>query len=244
MAENHSGVGAANSARAESAASAKPRYVPVNSTLYPVLVAVAAAIFLISNINASKGVEIGPLVTDAAFFLFPLSYIVGDVLAEVYGFKKARVAIWTGFGVTLLAVICFYIAVALPPASFYDGQEHFSYVLGLVPRIVLASLVGYVVGQMLNSWMLTTMKRRSGERGLWARLLGSTVVGQLGDTLLFCVIAAPVIGISTWGDFLNYVAVGFLWKTAAEAVLIPLTALVIGWVKRREGYFDERPPAA
>lgn len=212
----------------------------MSSHIYPVLVALSASTFLISNITASKGVQIGPLNTDAAFFLFPLSYIVGDVLAEVYGFKNARRAIFTSFAVALLAVIAFYIAIWLPPADYYDGQEAFAATLGLVPQIVVASLAGYLVGQLLNSWSLHRMKARTGEKGLFARLLGSTVIGQLGDTLIFCTIAAPVIGISTFGDYLNYVIVGFVWKTLLEALLLPATAAVIKWVKNKEGYF-ERP---
>ncbi|WP_246049217.1 queuosine precursor transporter [Corynebacterium tapiri] len=213
-----------------------PRHVPVGSGIYPVLVAISSAVFLVSNINASKGVEIGPLVLDAAFFLFPISYIVGDVLAEVYGFRGARRAIFTAFGITLAATICFYIGIWLPPASFYENQAEFALILGLVPQIVLASLAGYAVGQLLNAWSLVVLKKRTGESSLWVRLIGSTVVGQFGDTLLFCAIAAPVIGITTMGDFANYVIVGFVWKTALEAMLLPVTYAVVRAVKRREGY--------
>lgn len=226
---NESGQGTA-------AVSGKPHFIPVQASLYPILTSLFVAVFLISNITATKGVEIGPLVTDGAFFLFPLAYILGDVLAECYGFKATRRAIFTGFGVTLLAVVSFYIAIWLPPASFWDGQEAFGSVLGLVPLIVLASLAGYVVGQLLNAAVLVAIKKRTGEKTLWARLIGSTVVGEFGDTLLFCAIAAPVIGIATTSDFINYVVVGFLWKTMIEVVLLPVTYTVIAWVKRREGY--------
>lgn len=214
-----------------------PRHVAISSMLFPVLVATASAVFLISNITATKGVQIGPLVLDAAFFLFPLGYIIGDVISEVYGFRNARLTIFTSFGVTLLAVACFYIAIGLPAADFFEHQTEFATVLGLVPQIVVASLAGYVVGQMLNAWSLVRIKARTGESSLWARLLGSTVIGQLGDTLIFCSIAAPVIGITTAGDFLNYVVVGFIWKTALEALLLPVTYAVVGVVKQREGYF-------
>lgn len=199
-------------------------------------VAIFVAIFLISNITATKGVQIGPLITDGAFFLFPIAYVVGDVLAECYGFKATRRAILTGFGVMLLAVAAFYVAIWLPAADFYGGQDAFAAVLGLVPQIVLASLAGYLVGQLLNSWVLVAIKKRTGEKSLWARLIGSTVVGQFIDTLLFCLIAAPVIGISTVGGLVNYVIVGFLWKTLIEIVLLPVTYAVIGWVKQAEGY--------
>ena len=219
------------------------RFIPLQPTLYPVIVAFFVAVFLISNILATKGVVIGPLITDGAFFLFPLAYVLGDVIAECYGFRAARRAIVTGFGVTLLAVLSFYVAIWLPPADFYGSQSEFAHILGLVPQIVVASLAGYVVGQLLNSWVLVKIKQRTGEKSLWARLIGSTVVGEFGDTLLFCLIAAPVIGIATGGDLVNYVIVGFLWKTLIEVALLPLTYAAIGWVKRREGYPDagQRP---
>ena len=169
------------------------RFIPVHSTLYPWLVAVFVVTFLISNINATKGVQLGPLITDGAFFLFPISYVIGDVIAEVYGFKAARRAVFTGFGIAVVAVLSFYIAIWLPAADFYDMDETFAAVLGLLPRIVVASLAGYVVGQLLNAWVLQKMKDRFGTGNLWARLIGSTVVGEFADTLLFCSIAAGVI---------------------------------------------------
>ncbi|MDK8700405.1 queuosine precursor transporter [Corynebacterium pseudodiphtheriticum] len=213
---------------------AHARYIPVRAGLYPVFLAAFVVVFVISNITASKGVTIGPLVTDGAFFLFPIAYIIGDVLAECYGFKATRVAIWTGFASALVAVLAFYVAIWLPAADFYENQEAFSAVLGLVPQIVAASLAGYAVGQLLNAWVLTTMKNRNANAPLWQRLMGSTVVGEFGDTLVFCLIAATAIGISTLSDLVNYVIVGFVWKTAMEAVLLPVTYRVVAWVKKRE----------
>lgn len=213
---------------------AHARYIPVRAGLYPVFLAAFVVVFVISNITASKGVTIGPLVTDGAFFLFPIAYIIGDVLAECYGFKATRVAIWTGFASALVAVLAFYVAIWLPAADFYENQEAFSAVLGLVPQIVAASLAGYAVGQLLNAWVLTTMKNRNANAPLWQRLMGSTVVGEFGDTLVFCLIAATAIGISTVSDLVNYVIVGFVWKTAMEAVLLPVTYRVVAWVKKRE----------
>lgn len=207
---------------------------PPSRSPYPYLLAVFCAVFLISNITAQKGVELGPLITDGAFFLFPISYVIGDVIAEVYGFKTARRAVFTGFGIAVVAVVSFYIAIWLPPAGFYDMQDTFAAVLGLLPRVVVASLTGYVVGQLLNAWVLQKMKDRFGRGNLWARLIGSTVVGEFADTLLFCSIAAGVIGISTAGEFVNYVAVGFAWKTLMEVVLLPITYPTIAWVRRQE----------
>ena len=209
-------------------------YILVQKSAYPVLLALFTTIFVLSNIVSTKGVQVGPLVTDGAFFLFPAAYVIGDVISECYGFRAARRAVWTGFLAMIIAVSTFYVAILLPAASFYEGQAAFAATLGLVPRIVVASLSGYAAGQLLNAWLLTLMKDRLGERGLWKRLLGSTVVGEFGDTLIFCLIAAPVIGISTVGDTANYVVVGFVWKTLVEVVVMPITYLVIRRIKAHE----------
>lgn len=209
-------------------------YIPVQKSAYPVLLALFTTIFILSNIVSTKGVQVGPLVTDGAFFLFPAAYVIGDVISECYGFRAARRAVWTGFLAMIIAVSTFYVAILLPSASFYEGQAAFAATLGLVPRIVVASLSGYAAGQLLNAWLLTLMKDRLGERGLWKRLLGSTVVGEFGDTLIFCLIAAPVIGISTVGDTANYVVVGFVWKTLVEVAVMPITYLVIRRIKAHE----------
>lgn len=209
-------------------------YIPVQKSAYPVLLALFTTIFVLSNIVSTKGVQVGPLVTDGAFFLFPAAYVIGDVISECYGFRAARSAVWTGFLAMIIAVSTFYVAILLPAASFYEGQAAFAATLGLVPQIVVASLSGYAAGQLLNAWLLTLMKDRLGERGLWKRLLGSTVVGEFGDTLIFCLIAAPVIGISTVGDTANYVVVGFVWKTLVEVAVMPITYLVIRRIKAHE----------
>ena len=202
-------------------------YIPVQKSAYPVLLALFTTIFVLSNIVSTKGVQVGPLVTDGAFFLFPAAYVIGDVISECYGFRAARRAVWTGFLAMIIAVSTFYVAILLPAAAF-------AVTLGLVPQIVVASLSGYAAGQLLNAWLLTLMKDRLGERGLWKRLLGSTVVGEFGDTLIFCLIAAPVIGISTVGDTANYVVVGFVWKTLVEVAVMPITYLVIRRIKAHE----------
>lgn len=213
----------------------------VSRSPFPYLLALFCAVFLISNITAQKGVQLGPLITDGAFFLFPISYVIGDVIAEVYGFKAARRAVFTGFGIAVVAVLSFYIAIWLPAADFYDMDETFAAVLGLLPRIVVASLAGYVVGQLLNAWVLQKMKNRFGTGNLWARLIGSTVVGEFADTLLFCSIAAGVIGIDSAGAFVNYVAVGFVWKTVMEVILLPITYPTIAAVRRAEERYVSDP---
>ncbi|MEV6771087.1 queuosine precursor transporter [Nocardia sp. NPDC051030] len=214
---------------------------------YTPVVALFTATLIISNICATKGVqffsgselklgpiEILPITTDGAWFLFPLAYIIGDVLSEVYGFKAARRAIYMGFGILLLMTGCFAIAIGLPAATFYDNQEAFHTVLGSTPQLVAAGLCGYFVGEMLNSAALVAIKERTKEKHLWARLIGSTVVGEFGDTLIFCSIAATAIGIDSWGQFINYVIVGFVWKTMAEVIVLPITYRVIAFLKKHE----------
>lgn len=193
-----------------------------------------AIVVILSNVGAAKGVTFGPIVTDGGFFLFPLAYILGDVISEVYGFKVARRAIITTFALAVFSTACFWIMIQLPAAEWYDGQDALERTLGPVWLIVLASLLGFVVGQTLNSWVLVKMKERFGERGLVGRLMGSTGVGEFADTLIFCSIASTVIGITDMPTFLNYVLVGFVYKTAVEFLFVPVTTLVIRWFKRRE----------
>ncbi|NLG48324.1 queuosine precursor transporter [Gordonia sp. (in: high G+C Gram-positive bacteria)] len=233
--------------------SGKAVFAKLTSPYYPALTALFVGVMLISNIAATKGVvlfddwlqfDFGPLhvnglVTDGAFFLFPLSYVIGDVISEVYGFRAMRRTIASGFAVILLASLCFWIAIELPAAEFYDGQDAFSSVLGTVPQIVAAGLAGYLVGELLNSFVLVKMKERAGEKRLWARLIGSTVVGEFFDTLVFCSIAATAIGISTWSDFINYVIIGFVWKTLVEVAIMPLTYAVVRHLKRAEPSYRE-----
>ncbi|WP_149360366.1 queuosine precursor transporter [Lolliginicoccus suaedae] len=211
-----------------------------SSGMYATIVAVFASLLFMANIAATKGVEFGPIVgdfsiiTDGGFFLIPLAYILGDVLAEVYGLKAARRAILIGFGVAILAAVSFWIVTLLPPASFYEGQESLEAVVGVYPQILVASLTAFLLGQLFNSYVLVRIKERTKERHLWARLMGSSVVGQFTDTLIFCAIAATAIGISTMDDFLNYLFFGFVYKTAVEAILLPVTYQVVALVKKRE----------
>ena len=213
-----------------------PHYAKVGSSLYPSIVAIFVALLLISNIGAVKLISFGPLITDGGAFLFPLVYIVGDVLAEVYGWKAARRAIVLGFAMSILAAVTFFFVQISPPAADWPNQEAFESVLGFVPRIVLASVLGFLVGQMLNAYVLVKIKERTREKKLWARLLGSTVVGEFADTLVFCTIA--FYGVITGGDFLTYVIVGFVYKTTVEIILLPVTYRVIAYVKKREPTYE------
>ena len=163
---------------------------------YDLVVAAFCGLLLISNIGATKligfptGLALLPaIITDGGAFLFPLTYIMGDVLAEVYGLRKARRAIIAGFVLAGLASLTFWLVSVTPPAPEWPNQEAWQAVLGFVPRIVLASLLGFVAGQFLNAYVLVRIKRGHEGQSLWARLLGSTVVGELADTAVFCVVA-------------------------------------------------------
>jgi len=199
---------------------------------YDLIVVLFCGMLLISNIGATKLIEFGQIITDGGAFLFPLTYIFGDVLSEVYGFRRARRAIFMGFGLSILASLTFYIVQIAPAAEAYENQAAFEAVLGFVPRIVLASLCGFLAGQILNAYVLVKIKERTKEKKLWARLIGSTLVGELADTVVFCTIA--FYGVITGGDFLNYVITGYIYKVLVEVVFLPVTYPVIGLIKRHE----------
>lgn len=210
------------------------RFAQVGSAYYPVLVAVFTALVIISNVTATKGVSFGPIITDGGFIVFPLTYIIGDVLSEVYGFKATRRAIYLGFAMNILAALTFWATVYLPAAGFYPNQAHFENVVQAYTQLIIAGLAGFIVGQTINAWVVVTIKEHTKEKHLWARLVGSTFAGQLGDTLVFCSIAANAIGISTFRDFAVYTGQGWLYKTAVEVVFLPITYQLIGYIKRHE----------
>ena len=210
---------------------------------YDLVVTLFVALLLISNVAATKliafgpewspfGLPVLPIITDGGALLFPLTYVLGDVLAEVFGMRGARRAILLGFGVSLLASLTFLAVGAAPAAPGYENQEAFVAVLGFVPRIVVASLAGYLVGQFLNAWVLVKLKQWREGKGMWKRLLGSTVVGEAADTTIFCLIAFG--GQIDGGTMLNYIVVGYLFKVSVEAVLLPVTYRVISLVRSLE----------
>ncbi len=220
-------------------------YVQTPSGIYTIVVALFCGLLLISNIAATKLITVvdglpaflgGGIFTDGGALLFPLTYIIGDVLAEVYGLRQARRAIWLGFALSALASVTFLAVGAAPPGPGYENQDAFVAVLGFVPRIVVASLAGYLAGQFLNAYVLVWLKRRTAERGLAARLIGSTVVGEFADTALFCVIAFAGV-FPTWGSLMGYTVTGYLYKVGVEVIFLPVTFAVIRAIKKREpGY--------
>lgn len=198
-------------------------------TRYAMIVATFVGLLLLSNIVAVKLIAFGPIIVDGGVFLFPLVYIVGDVLAEVWGFRAARRAIFLAFGLSLLASLVIWIVQVSPAAPGWDGQPAFEAILGFVPRIVAASLGAFVVGQLINAFVLDRLRRRTAGRLLRTRLVLSTVVGQIADTVVFCTIA--FFGVIVGAEFWIYTAAGYLIKVLVEVVCLPITTRVIRWIR-------------
>jgi uncharacterized integral membrane protein (TIGR00697 family) len=199
---------------------------------YPIIAAIFCSLLLISNIGATKFIDFGPIKTDGGAFLFPLTYILGDVMTEVYGYRAARRIIFTGFGIGILAGLTFWLIQISPAAATWQNQAAFESILGFVPQIVAASVIAFLLGQLSNSWTLVWIKRRTQGNKLWARLIGSTIVGEFVDTFVFTLIAS--LGRLNFEEFLNYLATGYVYKTLFEVILLPITYRVIAHVKRHE----------
>jgi len=204
-----------------------------HSPLFLALFSVFLTCLLVSNIIAGKLIQVAGVVLPSAVILFPVTYILGDVFTEVYGFAKTRRVIWLGFAANALMSGAFVCAVALPPPSFFQGQAAYAAVLGTTPRIFAASLAAYWTGEFANAAVLSVLKKATGGRRLWLRTIGSTVVGQAFDTALF--IAIGFRGLVETPVLLRMMAAQYLFKVAYEAVLTPATYRVVGWVKSAEG---------
>jgi len=192
-----------------------------------------ATCLLISNILASKIMMIGPWAAPAGVLIFPLAYIINDVIAEVWGYRKARLIIWAGFGVNLLAVAFFSLSIAVPAASFWSGQESYSTVLGSTPRIVAASLLAYLLGSFLNAFIMSKFKILTRGKGFSVRAVVSTLAGEGADSLIFITVAFA--GIFPLKVILTMIVTQALIKTVYEIAVLPLTIWVVKKVKTLEG---------
>jgi queuosine precursor transporter len=207
---------------------------------FDIVMAAFVAILLLSNvIGAGKVAELGGWTFGAGILFFPLGYVIGDVLTEVYGYARARRCIWVGFSALLFMAFMSWVVVSLPPAAGWEGQAAYKSVFGQVPRIVFASIVAFWAGEFVNSFVLAKMKVWTKGKHLWSRTIGSTVVGQGIDSLIFYPLAF-------WGVWENSQVVTVMitnWglKVTWEAVLTPVTYAVVGWLKRHEGVdlFDD-----
>ena len=199
---------------------------------YDLILGLFVAVLLISNVASSKVLDLGPFTFDGGTILFPISYIFGDILTEVYGYKKSRRVIWTGFFAAFLMSAVFMIVGKLPPAADLPNQEAYEKILGLTPRIVIASLIAYFAGEFSNSYTLAKMKIFSKGKLLWSRTIGSTIVGEGVDTLLFVFIA--FYGVFPGNLLLAILISNYVFKVCFEAAFTPFTYMIVGYLKRKE----------
>ncbi len=202
------------------------------------IAALFVTVLLISNVTSTKIVDLGPFTFDGGTILFPLSYIFGDILTEVYGYSRSRKVIWLGFVSAMLMSVTFILVGVLPPAADWHYQTAYDQILGLTPRIVVASLVAYLVGEFSNSFILAKLKLLTHGRWLWTRTIASTLIGQIVDTALF--IAIAFTGVVPSGLLLTLIVSNYLFKCGVEILFTPVTYWVTGWLKQqeREDHYD------
>lgn len=199
---------------------------------FDILLGIFVAILLISNIASTKILVLWKFTFDGGTILFPLSYILGDVLTEVYGYKRSRRVIWTGFFSAGLMSLVLWIVQVLPPASDWPNQAAYEELIGFVPRIVLGSLVAYFAGEFSNSYILSRMKVKMKGKYLWMRTIGSTLVGEGIDTLIFCLVA--FYGRMPDSLLFSIVVSNYIFKCGIEIVFTPVTYVFVGFLKRKE----------
>lgn len=202
------------------------------------ITALFVAVLLISNVASTKILNLGPLTFDGGTILFPLSYIFGDILTEVYGYARSRKVIWLGFIAATLMSVTLAIVGALPPAADWANQDAYEVILGQTPRIVVASLIAYFAGEFSNSVTLAKLKVLTQGRRLWLRTISSTLLGQLLDTALFVLIAFT--GTVPTNVLLAIVVSNYLFKCGVEILFTPITYWITGWLKQQEheDYYD------
>ncbi len=204
-----------------------------HSAWFLVVVALFIATLIASNIVAVKLIDVSGMILPAAIVIFPLSYIIGDVLTEVYGYRQARRAIWLGFLCNLVVVVAIVIAGALPAAGFWKHQDAFDLILGQTPRILAASFAAYLVGEFANSFVLAKLKIATAGRHLWLRTIGSTLIGQGLDSAIFITIAFA--GVMPGDALVGVIVTQWLVKSAYEAAATPLTYGAVAFLKRKDG---------
>ena len=196
-----------------------------------IITAIFITCLITANIIAVKVISLGPFILPAAIFVFPLSYIFGDILTEVYGYRWARKVIWLGFICNLIFVIFAWVGQILPPAPFWGGQEAYENILGYTPGILIASFIGYLVGEFANSFVLSKMKILTRGRWLWSRTIGSTIVGQGLDTSIFIALAI-LFGVPSFVPIM--ILYHWLAKIVIEAMATPLTYAAVNYLKKKE----------
>ena len=188
---------------------------------------------IVANLLETKVIQVGSLTVTAGLLVFPISYIINDCIAEVWGFKKARLIIWSGFAMNFFVVALGLIAVAIPAAPFWEGEEHFNFVFGMAPRIVAASLMAFLVGSFLNAYVMSKMKVASQGRNFSARAIWSTVVGETADSLIFFPVAFG--GVIAWKELLIMMGIQIVLKSMYEVIILPVTIRVVKAIKKIDG---------
>ena len=186
-----------------------------------------------ANLLETKVIQVGSLTVTAGLLVFPISYIINDCIAEVWGFKKARLIIWSGFAMNFFVVALGLIAVAIPAAPFWEGEEHFNFVFGMAPRIVAASLMAFLVGSFLNAYVMSKMKVASQGRNFSARAIWSTVVGETADSLIFFPVAFG--GVIAWKELLIMMGIQIVLKSMYEVIILTVTIRVVKAIKKIDG---------
>lgn len=186
-----------------------------------------------ANLLETKVIQIGNITATAGLIVFPISYIINDCIAEVWGFKKARLIIWSGFAMNFLVVAFGQLAVSLPAAPFWNGEEGFNFVFGLAPRIAAASLVAFLAGSFLNAYVMSRMKVASNGKNFSARAILSTVAGESTDSLIFFPIA--FIGLIPAKELLILIGTQAVLKTVYEIIILPVTIQVVKYIKKVDG---------
>ena len=199
---------------------------------FDILIGIFVAVLVISNVSSAKILKLGPFSFDGGTILFPLAYIFGDIFTEVYGYKRTRRIIWTGFAANILMAAAFIVIGKLPAAPDWNNQAAYDAILGLVPRIVLASVIAYWIGEFANSFILAKMKIWTKGKWLWMRTIGSTVVGELLDTIFFCSIA--FYGQIPLKLLFIVILSNYVFKVGVEILFTPITYSIVKFLKRRE----------
>ena len=192
-----------------------------------------------ANLLETKVIQVFGITVTAGLIVFPISYIINDCIAEVWGFKKARLIIWSGFVMNFFVVALGQVAVALPAAPFWEGEESFNFVFGMAPRIVVASLAAFLVGSFLNAYVMSKMKIASKGKNFSARAIWSTVVGETGDSIIFFPIAFA--GIIPWNELILMMGAQIVLKSLYEVLVLPVTIRVVKYIKKVDGsdVYDE-----
>jgi len=212
-----------------------------NFTAYEILVALFITVLIVSNIASTKIVHFTSLTFDAGTILFPLAYIVGDIITEIYGFRKMRRLIYLGISMLLITTLTFYIVGLLPHAIDWTGQDAYNSILGVVWRIVGASIIALFFGEFFNSYILAKLKIQTKGKGIWGRVVGSTAIGSLIDTTLFSTIAFA--GTMSSSTLIQLIATVYLVKVVTEIVVSPITLQIIAFIKRTENIDTFEAPA-